>query len=107
MLSRVEIGELVHAVQHVGHELLQEQARGNAGSSAEMPSNCARKIFKISVIDNPADAGALICLLGKEVTDPSAYLHQGIQIEPRKPYLNGPRIVESRIGGKVRVDTLR
>src|SRR5260370_5171392 len=105
--ARVEVCKLIHPVENVSDKLLEENARREASSSAKTASDCASKIFKISVIDDRADAGALGRLLCEEVTDPSANLHQGIQIEPRKPYLNGPRIVEARIGGKVRVDTLR
>ena len=107
MLTRVEVRKLIHSVEDVRDKLLEENARRHPSATAKPTSDGTSKIFKISVIDDRADAGALGRLLCKEVTNPSANLHQGIQIEPRKPYLNGPRIVEARIGGKVRVDSLR
>ena len=107
MSPRVEVCKLIHPVENVSDKLLEENARRHASSTAKPASDCASKILKISVIDNRTDASVLSRLLCKEVTDSSAYLHQGMQIEPRKPYLNGPRIVEARISGKVRVDTLR
>jgi hypothetical protein len=53
--------------------------------------------FKISVIDDRTNAGFLGRLLCKEVTDPSAYLHQGIQITDAR--FDNPRAVQIRLPG--------
>jgi hypothetical protein len=102
----VEVRKLIHSVKNVRDKLLEENARRHPSTTPKPASDGTSKTFKISAVDDRADAGAPGRLLCKEVTNPSAYLHQGIQIKPRKPYLNSPRIVEARIGGKVRVDTL-
>ena len=106
MPPRVEVRKLINSVKNVRDKLLEENARRHPGTTAKPASDGTSKIFKISVVDDRADAGTLGRLLCEEVTNPSAYLHQGIEIKPRKPYLNSPGIVEARIGGKVRVDAL-
>src|SRR5260370_42120975 len=60
---RVEVCKLIHPVENVSDKLLEENARRHASSTAKPASDCASKIFKISVIDDRADAGQWSCPL--------------------------------------------
>ena len=102
----IEFRKLINSVKNVRDKLLEENARRNPNALPKPASDGTSKICKISIVDNRADAATLDRLLCKEVTNPRAYLHQGIEIKPGKPYLNSPRIVEAGIGRKVRVDAL-
>ena len=106
MSPRIEFRKLINSVKYVRNEFLEENARRNPNAPPKSASDRTSKICKISVVDNRADAPALGRLLCKKVTNPRAYLHQGIEIKPGKPYLHSPRIIEARIGRKVRVDAL-
>src|SRR5260370_41270810 len=68
---RVEACKLIHPVENVSDKLLEENARRHASSTAKPASDCASKRFKLIVIDDRADPGALGRLLCEGVTDPS------------------------------------
>ena len=106
MSPRIEVCKLIHSVENVRDELFEKNPRRDTSSPAKPASDRASKICKISVINDRPDAGALDRLLCKKVANPRAYLHQGIEIKPGKPYLNGARIVEAGISGEVRVNPL-
>ena len=66
MLARVEVGELVDAVQHVGHELLEEDPRRDPDLAAELPRHGVGQVADIIVAAQVGDSlGCMGMLAGK------------------------------------------
>ena len=51
MLPRVEVVELVDAVEHVGDQLLQEEPRRDADLAAQAPGDGRGERVEVAVVD--------------------------------------------------------
>ena len=107
MPARIEIGELVDAVEHLGDELPEIEARRDAGASAEPSGDAAREVGDVGVVHDASDPGRVRRLLGEEVADAATDRGEGLEVEALQADLDGPRIVEAGVGGEVRVEPLR
>jgi hypothetical protein len=107
MPPRVEVGELVHAVQHVSHQLLQEQARGNARPPAEAPSYCVRQVLEVGIVHDRHDALGRGRLLDEKGPDAGTNPREHAEVEAGQPDLDRTRIVVSCVCRKIRVQPRR
>src|SRR3954468_21985139 len=67
VLSWVEVIELIHAVQDVCNQLLQEQSGDDPDLAAERTSYCDRQCLDVAVINDLVDSGGLRCSARKNV----------------------------------------
>jgi hypothetical protein len=104
---RVEIGELVDAVQQVGHQLLEEQPRRHADLAAQLARHRPRQRVDAGVVRELADAGAVRGVGGVHVADLLAHLDQALVGEGGQAHLHRPQVVEARLRLEVHVQALR
>src|SRR5687768_14233529 len=61
VLSWVEVIELIHTVQDVCHQLLQEQSGDDPDLAAERTGYCDGQSLNVAVINDLVDSGGLRC----------------------------------------------
>lgn len=103
---RVEVVELVHAIQHISHELLQEDAWGDTDLPAERTGHCRRERLEVAVVNAAKNAISVVIVLDVDAPHSAAELDEPGVVEPGETELNCTGVVESSIGGEVSCESL-
>src|SRR6185437_10069500 len=106
MLGRVEVLELVDAVQDIRNQLLQEQPWDDADLAAELPGHGSGQNLDVLVRSQSPDTFRSGAVRREEITDLDADFHHALVVKRRKPKLNGTRVVEAGIRLEIHMQPL-
>lgn len=83
VFSRVEVRELIDAIQHIADQLLEKHAGRNADSTTQLARDSSRELGDIGVVDKAAHSICIPRLLKVNVPRPAADLAQQVEVEAR------------------------
>lgn len=63
----IEVGKLVHPVEHIGDELAEEEPWRDTGASTKVPGDGSSQVGKIDVVDKAPDTVRCGSLIGEEI----------------------------------------
>ena len=106
MLPRVEVGELIHTVQDIGHQLFQEDPRCDADFAAQFAGDGLGQIPNVAVVAARSNPIGSLGVLLKDVADLAPDLAEPFEVESGQADLRGAGIVEPGVGLEIDVQPL-
>ena len=106
MLPGIEVRELVHAVQNVGHEFLRGRSAGPRRPCRPAGRSRPRPTREVVVVAGRGDSLRGLGMLLEDVADLATNLAEPIEVEPGQADLDRPGIVKAGVGLEIDMQSL-